>query len=110
VVLPFIGKANATLNELKALIKNVASELQVCLDKDGLQGALCVLDVVSKRKQETEKIVQDIKAEVQQAKEILKKIVSDVKETAKSIAESAKQSAQDIKEEVEQCVREKLES
>jgi hypothetical protein len=110
VVLPFIGKANATLHELKELIKAAASELKECLDKGGLSGALCVLDVVSKRKPEAEEIVEDIKAEVEQAKEIVKKIVSDVKEAVKSFAETAKESVKDIKAEVEQCVRDKQES
>jgi ElaB/YqjD/DUF883 family membrane-anchored ribosome-binding protein len=110
VVLPFIGKANATLNELKALIRAVASDLQVCLDKGGISGALCVVDVAAKRKPEAEEIVSDIKAEVQQAREILKKIVSDVTDAVKSFVESAKQSVEDIRAEIEQCIREKLQS
>jgi uncharacterized protein YoxC len=110
VVLPFIGKANATLNELKALIKETASELKVCLDKDGIKGALCVVDVLSKKKPEAEEIAKDIKLKVKQGHDIVKKIVSDVKEAVKSFAESAKQSVKDIKAEIEQCIRDKLQS
>jgi hypothetical protein len=108
VVLPFIGKANATLNELKALIEAVGSELQVCADKGLVNGILCASSLVSEAKSQVEEIVSDIKAEVQQAKEILEKIVRDGKAAVESFVESAKQSVEDIRAEVEQCIRDSL--
>jgi archaellum component FlaC len=108
VVLPFIGKANATLNELKALIEKVGSQLQVCADKGSLNAVVCVVDLVSKAKPQAEEIVEDIKAEVEQAKQILEKIVRDGKAAVSSFVESAKQSVEDIKAEVEQCIRDSL--
>jgi hypothetical protein len=108
VVLPFIGKANATLNELKALIEKVSSQLQACAEEGGLKAVACVVDLVSKSRPQAEEIVSDIQAEVEQAKQILEKIVRDGKAAVSSFVESASQSAEDIKAEVEQCVRDSL--
>jgi hypothetical protein len=108
VVLPFIGKANATLNELKALVQAVASDLQECAAKNTVTAVVCAVDVVSKAKPQAEEIVSDIKAEVEQAKQILEKIVGDVQAAVSAIAESTKDRVEDIKGEIEQCIRDSL--